>query len=236
MEFDESKYFHVIFGYELLMEHIKTNKDIPAALLNDFVSLFDIIDPQEEIENNKEVIIEKCYQYLKDCNYDFNIKISYPVPPEFPPNLLMENGTLSISSTTHKIGPPPLPSEQNRTTSKSKKQSRIYERLTLRDLLDSCLYGITNKKIYRVLNNKPEAIKMIIEEVNEFNKKLGKKKLNTYKTYVITGIISSSIGVIDSKEKYKEIHKKTSGYNKFLFEQVRNSLKKKFLPTNTLTS
>ncbi len=201
LEYDAKDHWRIVSLSHDLMNHYYNDDAIPTAIFKEFISYFKDVDPDFKFKAISNELIEICYKYLKSSGYDFY----YKPPPKFAD------------------GSPLTPKHKALIRSKRMSWNVNY---SLKKLLEHCFSELAQRDIYKRRLSKDEVIKFINQDIVLYNFKLGKKKLGKYKVYVFTGVIGSSLGIIDSKEEYSNKQKKTSGYNKFLFEQVRNSLQK----------
>jgi hypothetical protein len=205
LEYDKKKSFEMFFLSLHIDELIKQNKDIPASLLSEYLTFFEIFDPEKSKRDDIESLIQKCYEYLKKCSYDFTVKEVILVP---------------IYNLSQNVDAPVDSKDKLK-----KKPQRLYIKLTSLDLLEKCFSAVINIEVFeRVGMNKKMIIEFIYGQVDGFNNNRLNQKLNQYKVKVITGLIASSLGIIHDSNTYSEIYKTTSGYNKYLFDQVRNNL------------
>jgi hypothetical protein len=95
----------------------------------------------------------------------------------------------------------------------------------LRSMLTESITTILNIPFFTWIKmTKNELIKIIYDEISEYNQSVLDNSLTEYSTYVITGNISANFGLIQSLDAYKKNHIKEKGYNRFLFDVVRNNL------------
>jgi|ERR1035437_606562 hypothetical protein len=201
LEIKEGKYFEFILYAYSFDELIKQDKDIPAKLLRTFFNFFESYNPSIDRTVTIEKIINQCYEYLKASSYDFYFK-KFKTLPEM--NLTFPHVKQNTNTKIHKV---------------------IYE-LSLKDLLNKCFDAFVLLDPVDQLNmDKKKKIEFIFSQVKNYTDRLNKKNArSSYSIYVITGVIASSFGIIDTKDEYSRIHKTSSDYNKYLYNQVRNNL------------
>jgi hypothetical protein len=212
LEFQIQNVFQFYFLAHSIEELIKQNKDIPADLLRKFLILFDSYNRFQDIEKNLNEIIENCYNYLKNCGYDFSRR-----------KVILSSHDINITHET-----------ENRIVAAYVAPRRQKVNLSLHDLLKNCYNKILNLDPVESLRiDKKGMMEFIYGNIKSYNFELGKKSLTQYKEYVITGIIASSIGLINT-EFPSETIKPSQQYNKVLYLEVRNILRKKlpYAPLN----
>jgi hypothetical protein len=201
LEIKEGKYFEFILYAYAIDDLIKQDKDIPVKLLRNFFNFFESYNLSIERTVTIEKIINQCYEYLKASSYDFYFK-RFKTLPEM--NLTFPHVKQITSIKINKV---------------------IYEQ-SLKDLLNICFSAFVSLDPVDQLNmDKKKKIEFIFSQVRNYTDRLNKKNaLSSYSIHVITGVIASSLGIIHTKDEYSRIHKTSSDYNKYLYNQVRNNL------------
>ena len=211
IECERHKILEIYTLSQLLQEHLKQDKDIPTNLLKKFIDLFEVYNRFPEVEKNYNEIIERCYDYLKNCGCDFSVKKVVLSSPEI--NITNEN--------------------KNRIVATYEDPKLLKVELGLHDLLKKCFSMIISFEVIESLRiDKKGMIEFIYDIANSYNIEIGKNRLSDYKVHIITGIIATSLGILDTSVAFEK-SKPNSEYNKILHQEVRNIRRKK-LPYSPL--
>jgi hypothetical protein len=203
IEYEKDKLLKIFLLAKYIDEQIKLEQAVPSIILNELLNCFERYDPLQKLAKQIDAHTEKCHKYLSSVGYDFSV--------ERDRDIIIGEYRLNID-------------EKDRQEAKTQK---ITEELNLYKLIKECFEMIINIDTYtfiRISNNR--LISMIYETINNKLKDFDNASIKTYTRYVITGRIASSIGLIDSKKTYCDYHHKKTGYNKFLYDEIRNKLKK----------
>jgi hypothetical protein len=63
--------------YRQIKEIINQGKEVPLALVKEFVNSIEIDDSDLISRGNRENLIKNCYEYLSSCGYDFSFPSEY---------------------------------------------------------------------------------------------------------------------------------------------------------------
>jgi hypothetical protein len=201
IEYDRVNIFKILFLAKDIDGLIKKEQDIPSKLLLKFLGYFAEHDPLKRFKDHLDEMIEGCYKYLKDCDYDFSIN----------------------RIVVKKVGDYRLDTgDEDRRPVRTQ---RLKVEYNLRQLITDCFDALINLDIHKFQRtSKNNIVRFIYSTVLEKTKDIDKRDFTTFKKYVLTGLIASHLGIIATKKTYFEIHHTKYKYNKFLFDQVRNKL------------